>query len=136
MDSCFLVRYRTRSDGRRERTLVRKLIQHGFTLLVTRSILREVDRLLFRSKFAAVGSGTWGLLASHLTFLDDRRADIVSEAQRIPTHPPDNLHIAAAKLEGAAVLSYDRLLLRVAHAEGVEAYDPQQLHSRMSDSHA
>jgi len=133
LDSCFLVRCRAENSGQALETLVHKLLQGGFTFFVTRSILREVDRLAIKSIPDAVEGGAWALLTKHLVFLDDRTPEIVWEAQRILTHPPDNMHIAAAKLEGAAIVSFDRLLLRIARAEGIEAYDPQQLLDRLAN---
>ena len=111
-----------------ESSVLDSLVRRGFTLLVTPTILNEVERI---SQLKDQHTEAWRIFARHLVFLDDRKLSVVLEAQHILTHVPDNLHIAAAKVEGATILSYDRLMVSTARDEGVEAYRPEEFLDRM-----
>ena len=107
-----------------------KLVRQGHSIFITRTILNEVER--FRESHGdTVDLDSWKLLISNLQFHDDFRNEVVLESQHILTHAPDNLHIAAAKVEGATILSYDRLMVSTARDEGVEAYRPEEFLDRM-----
>lgn len=90
----------------------------GLRIAVTRSILREL-----RKK----DQGLYIHACENFEVINDRTEEIASEAGYIFTHYPDNFLIAAAKIKGLALISYDRVLLKVAVSQGVDACLPEQL---------
>ena len=124
IDSCVLLQLQ--DSGAAYEMLLPTLVKRGIVFCITRTILKEFDRLSQETVHNGLAE-TWKLITHGLLFLDDYRPEIVLESARIPIHSPDNLHIAAAKREGAAIVSLDNLLVKIARNEDVEAYTPDEI---------
>jgi rRNA-processing protein FCF1 len=90
----------------------------GLRIAVTRSILRELRRK---------DQSLYTYACANFDVVNDSTEEIVTEARYIFTHYPDNFVIAAAKINGFPLISYDKVLLKVAVSQGVEACIPEQL---------
>ena len=95
----------------------------GLKIAVTRSILRELKRK---------DQNLYAYACANFVVINDSSQEIVTEAGYIYTHFPDNLLIATAKIKRLALISYDKVLLRVAVSQGVEACTPCLLYTSPS----
>jgi predicted nucleic acid-binding protein len=94
------------------------LNKNGWRIAVTTSILLEL-----RKKDQAL----YFYACANFEVINDHTEKVASEAAYIYTHQPDNLIIAAAKVNKLRLVSYDRVLLKIAAYQGVDACLPEQL---------
>ena len=97
---------------------IRAFSKIGLRIAVTRSVLRELKRK---------DQSLYIYACTNFDVIDDSTEEIVTEAGYIFTHYPDNFLVAAAKIKGFSLISYDRALLKVAVSHGIEACIPEQL---------
>ncbi|MGD0146114.1 MAG: type II toxin-antitoxin system VapC family toxin [Nitrososphaerales archaeon] len=127
LDSCFLIRCLATEPPSTEQALLQRLVRAGSRLCVTKTILKEVDRWVANHVRDGDMALKWKSLSQQLSVLSTKQGDVIWEAGHILTHYPDNLHIAAAKLENSLLVSYDHAMIRTARDEGVAAYYPMEL---------
>lgn len=127
-DTCFIVECLVKAKSEMSKILF-SILHMGYVPLVTSTIVKELDRKMWKTprNFDIPTYSEWfQLLWSRLIVVDDSGSSIRSDSLTIPTHFPDNLHIAAAKLEKATIISLDKKLLSTARDQGIEAFEPSK----------
>ena len=111
-DTCFIIECLAKAKSEMNKTLF-DILQLGYVPIVTSTIVKELDkkrRKVTRNLDTKICSEWFQFLWSRLIVVDDSSTHIRSDSEVIPTHFPDNVHIAAAKSENAAIISLDKKL--------------------------
>jgi rRNA-processing protein FCF1 len=125
-DTCFIVASLMKAKSRTSEALF-QILNSGYIPLITSTIVKELDnkRWNLSEDIDSKTCSRWSeSVWKRLIVVDDSDEKIKSTSETIPTHFPDNLHIAAAKSRNAVIISMDRKLIRTAQNLGIPASDP------------